>query len=189
MNKKDYEKLSYVVETLANMCSGQNKFEYGRINMLKDISQYFYSKTDPLTVRVRMIDEEIDRPKKIVQGDWIDLRAAETIEYKAGDYFKIPLGLAIELPEGYEAYIEPRSSTFGKYGFYMANEMGIVDEKFKGDNDQWEYPAHAVRDGKIEKNTRFCQFRIFEHQPDVEFEFVDTLGNPDRGGVGSTGEM
>ena len=187
MNKREREMLSYMADILGRISYGDDikSEEAGRL--LYDISPNL-KYGDTLTIRVRMIDEEIDRPKKIVKGDWIDLRAAETIEYKAGDYFKIPLGLAIELPEGYEAYIEPRSSTFEKYGFYMANEMGIVDEKFKGDNDMWQYPAHAVRDGRIEKNTRFCQFRIFEHQPDIYFEFVDTLGNPDRGGVGSTGE-
>lgn len=187
MNKHEREMLSYMAEILGRISYGDNIALEDAHKLLYDVSTDFkYGNT--LTIRVRMIDEEIDKPEKIVQGDWIDLRAAETIEYRAGDYFKIPLGLAIELPKGYEAYIEPRSSTFEKYGFYMANEMKIVDEKFKRDNDMWEYPAHAVRDGRIEKNTRFCQFRIFEHQPDVEFLFVDTLGNPDRGGVGSTGE-
>ena len=186
MNKEERRMLSYMADALARTYGDALTSE--DVDELYYIAEYIARGGDPLTIRVRMIDEEIDRPKKIVQGDWIDLRAAETIKYKAGDYFKIPLGLAIELPEGYEAYIEPRSSTFEKYGFYMANEMGIVDEKFKGDNDIWQYPAYAVRDGKIEKNTRFCQFRIFEHQPDIEFLFVDTLGNTDRGGVGSTGE-
>lgn len=186
MNKREREMLSYIARTLAKL-SYENYIEVEEANELYDIAGNF-ERNEEVLIRVRMIDKEIDRPEKIVKGDWIDLRAAETIEYKAGDYFKIPLGLAIELPKGYEAYIEPRSSTFEKYGFYMANEMGIVDEKFKGDNDMWQYPAHAVRDGRIEKNTRFCQFRIFEHQPDVEFLFVDTLGNEDRGGVGSTGE-
>lgn len=186
MNKEERRMLSYMAEVLARLSYDDNikTDEIARLYSISTDLKY----EDTLTIRVRMIDEEIDKPKKIVKGDWIDLRAAETIEYKAGDYFKIPLGVAIELPKGYEAYIEPRSSTFGKYGFYMANEMGVVDEKFKGDNDEWQYLAVATRDGKIEKNTRFCHFRIFEHQPDIEFEFVDTLGNKDRGGIGSTGE-
>lgn len=125
----------------------------------------------------------------IEQGNFIDLRAAETVELKAGEYAAIPLGVAMELPEGYEAIVAPRSSTFKKYGVIMANSIGIIDESFKGDNDEWHFLAYALRDTVIPKNERICQFRIIEHQPSIIFKSVETLGNPDRGGIGSTGRL
>lgn len=125
----------------------------------------------------------------ITQGDWIDLRAGETVEMKAGEYALIPLGVAMELPEGYEALVAPRSSTFKKYGVLLANSIGVIDESFKGDNDEWNFLAYAVRDTVIPKNERICQFRIIEHQPTIDFVSVNSLGNADRGGIGSTGTM
>ena len=120
-------------------------------------------------------------------GDWIDLRAAEDTCIKAGEYKMIPLGIAMELPKGYEAIIAPRSSTFGKYGVMLGNSIGIIDESYKGDNDEWHFIAYAVRDTIIIKNDRICQFRIIKHQPKVKIVEVDSLGNADRGGIGSTG--
>lgn len=99
----------------------------------------------------------------------------------------IPLGVAMELPHGYEALVAPRSSTFKKYGLILANSIGIIDESYKGDNDEWNFLALAVRDTKIHKNERICQFRIIQHQPLIHLEEVETLGNADRGGIGSTG--
>lgn len=122
-------------------------------------------------------------------GDWIDLRAAETMFIKAGEFKMIPLGVAMELPEGYEALVAPRSSTFKKYGIIMANSLGIIDESYKGDNDEWSFPAYAVRDTVVHKNERICQFRIIEHQPLIRLIEVERLGNPDRGGIGSTGRV
>ena len=122
-------------------------------------------------------------------GDWIDLRAAEDIEMKAGEFKLIPLGVAMELPEGYEALVAPRSSTFKKLGILMANSIGIVDESYKGDGDEWHFPAYAVKDTFIRKNERICQFRIIQHQPLIHLLEVDHLGNADRGGIGSTGRM
>ena len=121
------------------------------------------------------------------QGDWIDLRAAEDVTMKAGEYKMIPLGVAMELPFGYEALVAPRSSTFKKYGVILANSIGIIDESYKGDNDEWNFLAYAVRDTVIKKNERICQFRIIKHQPRIYPLKVETLGNPDRGGIGSTG--
>lgn len=120
-------------------------------------------------------------------GDWIDLRAAEDVYMAKGDEKMIPLGVAMELPKGYEALVAPRSSTFKKYHIMLANSIGIIDESYKGDNDEWHFPAYAVRDTFIEKNERICQFRIIEHQPKVGFVQVLHLGNPNRGGLGSTG--
>ena len=123
------------------------------------------------------------------KSDWIDLRCAERTELKAGEFRLIPLGVAMELPEGYEAHVVPRSSTFKTWGLLQANSMGIVDRSYCGDNDQWRLPVYATRDTVIEVNDRICQFRIMEHQPPIEFEECLHLGNPSRGGFGSTGRQ
>lgn len=121
------------------------------------------------------------------RSDWIDLRSAEDVEMKAGDSCIINLGVAIQLPAGYEAYIVPRSSTFKNYGIIQTNGMGIIDETYCGDEDWWKMPVYATRDTVIHKGDRICQFRIMEHQPRLVFETVDSLGNNNRGGIGSTG--
>lgn len=121
------------------------------------------------------------------KSDWIDLRAAETVEMKKGEFKLIPLGVAMEIPVGYEAHVVPRSSTFKNFGVLQVNSQGIIDNSYKGPNDQWFFPALAMRDTEIEKGSRICQFRIMENQPKLEF-VEDTLeGNDDRGGHGSTG--
>jgi dUTP pyrophosphatase len=122
-------------------------------------------------------------------GDWIDLRAAEEVHLKAGEYKLIPLGVVMELPQGYEALVAPRSSTFKKCGIVMTNSIGIIDESYKGDGDEWHFPAYAVRDTVIHKNERICQFRIMAHQPLIHLKEVETMGNKDRGGFGSTGAV
>ena len=122
-------------------------------------------------------------------GDWIDLRAAEDIEMKAGDFRLISLGVSMQLPEGYEAHIVPRSSTYKHWGIIQANHMGVIDNSYCGDNDIWKFPAIAIRDTQIYKNDRICQFRIVKKQPEFEFEEVDYLENDDRGGFGSTGQV
>lgn len=122
-------------------------------------------------------------------GDWVDLRCAVDVCMKAGEYRMIPLGVAIQLPYGFEAIVAPRSSTFIKYGVLPANSIGIIDEAYKGDNDEWNFLAYATADTHIPKNERICQFRIIRHQPTVILKTVDTLGNADRGGIGSTGRI
>lgn len=139
-------------------------------------------------IKIKYFTEEINKVEKIVKGDWIDLRAASKIELKAGEFKLIPLGVAMQLPKGYEAHIVPRSSTYKNFGIIQTNSTGIVDETYCGDNDQWFFPAYALRDTVIEVNDRICQFRIMEHQPEIEFAIVDMLGNDDRGGIGSTGK-
>ena len=126
--------------------------------------------------------------EKLPQGDWIDLRAAERVEMKAGEYKLISLGVSMKLPKGYEAHLLSRSSTFKKWGVIQANGMGIIDESYCGDNDIWRYSALAMRDTVIEKGDRICQFRIMEKMPEVTLETVEFLDGPDRGGIGSTGE-
>ena len=130
---------------------------------------------------------DIEKIKPIEKGDWIDLRAAETIELKKGEFKLIPLGIGMELPEGYEAHVVPRSSTYKNFKIIETNSMGIIDNSYCGDNDQWFFPAYALEDTIINKNDRICQFRIVEKQPKIQFEEVNELKNPDRGGHGSTG--
>lgn len=127
--------------------------------------------------------------EKIKQGNWIDLRCAEHTILFPGSYALIPLGVAMELPEGYEALVAPRSSTFKKYGVLMANSIGVIDESYCGDGDEWKFPAYATRQATIPKNERICQFRLIYRQPDCEIETVETLGNENRGGIGSTGRI
>ena len=142
-----------------------------------------------LTIKIKYFNDNIERLRYIDgKSDWIDLRAAERVELRAGEFRLIPLGIAMELPKGYEAHIVPRSSTFKQFGILQTNHCGIVDERYCGDNDQWFFPALAMRDTVIEVNDRICQFRIFAHQPTLSFTETKTLGNNDRGGIGSTGK-
>lgn len=140
-------------------------------------------------IKIRYFSDEIEHLRYIDgKSDWIDLRCAERTELKAGDFALIPLGVAMEMPEGYEAHVVPRSSTFKTWGILQANSMGIVDRSYCGDNDQWRLPVYATRDTVIEVNDRICQFRIMENQPKLEFLECEHLSGPDRGGFGSTGK-
>ena len=139
------------------------------------------------TIKIKYHTNEIDKITEIAIGDWIDLRAAETVAMNTGDFKLISLGVSMKLPEGYEAHVVPRSSTFKKWGVLQANSTGIIDNSYSGTNDIWRFPALAMRDTVINKNDRICQFRIVKRQPTVEFEEVDTLDSVDRGGFGSTG--
>lgn len=145
--------------------------------------------TESANIKVRYLSNQIEKLEYIGGGksNWIDLRAAEEVELKAGEFKLIPLGVAMQLPEGYEALIVPRSSTYKTWGIIQTNHVGVIDEKYCGDNDQWFFPARADKDTVIHVNDRICQFRIFKHQPTIAFEAVESLGNEDRGGIGSTG--
>ena len=121
-------------------------------------------------------------------GDWIDLRCAKDMYLQKDKVYAIPLGVAMELPEGYEAIVAPRSSTFKHWGIMAANSIGVIDEAYKGDEDEWHFLALATRDTYVNKNERICQFRIFEHQPTLQIIEVETLNNENRGGIGSTGK-
>ena len=140
------------------------------------------------TIKIKYM-RGVQKIERFNVGDWIDLRAAEDISLEGGQYKLIPLGVAMELPHGYEALVAPRSSTFKKHGILLANSIGIIDESYKGDNDEWHFPAYAVKDTFIHKNERICQFRIIQHQPMIHLLEVEALGNEDRGGIGSTGRM
>ena len=139
------------------------------------------------TIKIKYHEPDVLRIDKIKKGDWIDLRSAEDITLKAGEFHLISLGVSIQVPEGYESILAPRSSTFKNFGIIQTNSIGVIDESYCGDDDIWMFPAYAIRDTKINKNDRICQFRIIKHQPEVEIETVETLGNENRQGFGSTG--
>ncbi len=141
-------------------------------------------------IRIKYFTEGIEKLAYIDgKSDWIDLRAAETVELKAGDFKLISLGVAMELPAGYEAHVVPRSSTFKNYGILQVNSCGIIDGSYCGDEDLWYMPVYATRDTIVQKNDRICQFRIVENQPKLVFEEAERLGNQNRGGFGSTGKQ
>ena len=142
-----------------------------------------------MELKIKYFTDKIEKLKYIDgKSDWIDLRAAEDISLKKGDFKLVPLGVAIALPKGYEAHVVPRSSTFKNWGILQTNSCGIIDESYCGDNDQWMMPVYAVRDTEIHVNDRICQFRIFKHQEAFSFTEVDHLDAVDRGGFGSTGK-
>ena len=141
-----------------------------------------------MQIKIKYFTDKIEQLSYIDgKSDWIDLRAAETVKLKAGEFKLIPLGVAMALPKGYEAHIVPRSSTFKNFGVIQTNHMGVIDESYCGPNDQWLFPAYAVRDAVINVNDRICQFRIIEHQPKIEFVSDNLEDNLDRNGIGSTG--
>ncbi len=142
------------------------------------------------TIRIKYFTEEIEKLTYIAgKSDWIDLRAAKEVQLKRGEFALIPLGIAMELPKGYEAHVVPRSSTFKNFGILQTNSCGLIDESYCGDDDQWFFPALAVRDTVIHVNDRICQFRIMEHQPTISFEETEVLAGENRGGFGSTGKQ
>ena len=122
------------------------------------------------------------------KSDWIDLRAAEDIEFHAGEFKLVNLGISMQLPAGYEAHVVPRSSTFKNYGLIQTNSCGIIDQTYCGQNDIWRWPTYATRDVTVHANDRICQFRIVENQPKIHFDEVEFLEGEDRGGFGSTGK-
>lgn len=141
-----------------------------------------------MNIKIKYFADDME-PLTYIDGksDWIDLRAAQDMTIAAGTYIAIPLGIGMKLPIGYEAHVVPRSSTFKNFGLLQTNSMGVIDETYCGDNDQWHFPAYATRDTVIHKNDRICQFRIMEHQPTIEFTPVEHLADESRGGFGSSG--
>ncbi len=141
-------------------------------------------------IRVKYHSEEIQRLAYIDgKSDWVDLRSAEDVQLKKGEFRLISLGVSIQMPAGYEAVLVPRSSAYKSFGIIQTNHMGVIDETYCGDNDIWRMPVLAVRDTHIQVNDRICQFRIQRHQPRLVFEEVQQLENQDRGGFGSTGRQ
>lgn len=142
-----------------------------------------------MNIKIKYLSNEIDKIEKMVYGDWIDLRCAQTVSLRQGEHALIPLGVAMRLPYGYEGHIVPRSSTFKNYKIIQTNHMGVVDNSYSGDEDEWKMSVYALEDTTINVNERICQFRIVKRQPQFEFEEVETLGNKSRGGFGSTGKV
>lgn len=143
------------------------------VNFNKTIKIKYKEGVDPITI--------------LPNGDWIDLRCAEDTTLKEGEFKYIPLGVAMQLPEGFEAIVVPRSSTFAKYGILQTNSIGVIDNSYCGNNDWWHFPALAMRDTFIPKNARICQFRLLPNQMNIIMQKVNVLSNNDRGGLGSTG--
>ena len=152
--------------------------------------------TENKVIKIKYHSDDITKLEKIDIGDWIDLRASEDIFIPCNEYRLISLGISMKLPEGYEAHVAPRSSTFKNYGIIMTNSIGIIDNSYSGTNDIWRFPAYClvpqqIQDGTpgtwIHKNDRICQFRIVKKQPTINFEEVDVLDDTDRSGFGSTG--
>lgn len=142
-----------------------------------------------MNIKIKYHSNKIDKLKYIDgKSDWIDLRSAEHVVLKNGEFKLINLGVSMQLPEGYEAIIVPRSSTYRNFGIIQTNHIGVIDEKYCGDNDVYMFPALAMRDTEININDRICQFRIQKHQPCIEFKEVEMLQNENRGGIGSTGK-
>ena len=174
-----------------------------------------------LKIKVKVLTEGC-MPEINEKGDWIDLKAAKDMEFNAaqsGTLEKktvegeevgyrnvemntsyIPLGVAMKLPKGFEAIVLPRSSTPKKLGIICANSMGVIDNSYSGNEDEWKFPAIAIRETTIEEGTRICQFRIQLSQKatfwqklrwlfssGVKLVEVDSLNNESRGGFGSSG--
>ena len=139
-------------------------------------------------IKIKYLSDKIERLRYIDgKSDWIDLRAAERVVLKKGEFQLIPLGVAMQLPQGFEAHIVPRSSTFRKWGILQANSMGVIDESYCGDDDVWGFPALAMRDTTIARGDRICQFRVMRKMDKPELVTVERLDNASRGGFGSTG--
>ena len=136
------------------------------------------------TIQIQYLDDTIEKLAYIDgKSDWIDLRSAVDVELKAGEFKLIHLGIAMKLPEGYEAHVVPRSSTYKNFGIIQTNHCGIIDSSYCGPNDYWYMPAYALRDTVIHKNDRICQFRIEKNQPKLVFDEVNELSGANRGGI------
>jgi dUTP pyrophosphatase len=188
----NYQNNTAKVEVIVNQdkenCIRTTKLVESKLfNLVVIESKKSKKSNSPLKIKIKYFNRKSTRLEKIVKGDWIDLRAAETVHLKAGEFYKIYLGVAMELPYDYEAHVSPRGSTYKNYGTLQTNSVGVVDEVFKGDDDQWFVPVYATRDATIEFDDRICQFRIMKKMPKVEFETVEVLGNENRGSHGSTG--
>lgn len=141
-----------------------------------------------MEIKIKHHNKDMAKVCAIQYGDWIDLRAAERVEMRAGEFKIISLGVSMKLPEGYEAHVAPRSSTFKRWGILQANSVGVIDNSYSGENDIWGFPALAMRDTVVEAGDRIAQFRIMKKMEPVEFAEVEHMDDPDRGGFGSTGE-
>ena len=152
-----------------------------------------------MKIRIKYF-EGATKLKKISKGNWIDVYACKDIFVPLNERAMVPLGFALELPSGWEAHLAPRSSTFKTWGIIQTNSVGVVDDTYIGDNDQWHMPVYCLEgkgteliDGEeikgtwIRKGDKIAQFRIMEVMPEIQFDEVESFGNCDRGGFGTTG--
>lgn len=140
-------------------------------------------------IKIKYHVKELEKLRYIDgKSDWIDLRVAEEVKMKAGEFRLISMGISVELPKGYEMWILPRSSAFKNFGVIQTNAMGVVDESFCGDNDIIHMPILAMWDTEMHINDRIGQFRIAKHQAEIHFVEVEHLNHADRGGFGTTGK-
>ena len=190
--------LSGLPQSMINFSSNYKKAEISEMELLvkcnntsytADISRQEERRRNIVeNIKIKYFTDQIDKLTYIAgKSDWIDLRASEDVSLKQGEFALIPLGVAMELPRGYEAHIVPRSSTYKNFGVIQANHCGIVDGSYCGDGDMWRMPVIAMRDTEIHVNDRICQFRIMKNQPEIHFDEVEHLEGADRGGFGSTG--
>ena len=143
---------------------------------------------EKVTLKIKYHTDAIEKLAYIDgKSDWIDLRAARRYELKKGDWQLIDLGVSIALPEGYEAHVVPRSSTYRTWGLLQTNSCGVIDNTYSGDGDVWMVPMLATRDTVVEVGDRICQFRIMKNQPQIIFDEVEHLDGTNRGGFGTTG--
>lgn len=144
---------------------------------------------EPLQIEIRYLPEATHMDM-IEQGNWIDCYVYEDYDLKAGDFQLVNLGFSMKFPDGYEAILAARSSTFMKYGLLQANGIGVIDTSYSGPEDIWRMPVYATRDIHIDKDTRLCQFRLIARQQPVEFIEAQDDGEStqSRGGFGSTGD-
>ena len=140
-----------------------------------------------MLIKIKYHDPDIEKMGIEQHGDWIDLRSAENVTLKPGAFKIISLGVSMKLPEGYEAHVVPRSSTFKKWGLLQANSMGVIDEAYCGENDVWGFPAFSPLGSTVRKGDRICQFRIVKKMEPVTFIEVEHMEDESRGGFGSTG--
>lgn len=141
-----------------------------------------------MNFKIKYFSKDIDSITKFSKGDWIDLRSAKEVHLKKGEFALIPLGIGMILPDGYEAHLVPRSSTFKNFGIIQTNSMGVIDNSYSGEDDEWKMPVYALRDTVIKVNDRICQFRIEKRMEDIDFIEVEHLHDTSRGGFGSTGK-
>lgn len=144
-----------------------------------------------MKLRVKYL-QDATRMNKITKGNWIDVYAYQDTFVPEGERAMINLGFALELPKGWEGHLAPRSSTFKTWGVIQTNSVGVVDDTYIGDNDIWHMPVYCLQakdeNGTwIKKGDKIGQFRIMEVMPEIEFEEVESFGNQDRGGFGTTG--
>lgn len=141
-----------------------------------------------MNIGVFYLKDDSPRLKKIEHGDWIDLYADENYDLLPGDFALISLGVIIQLPEGYEAHLAPRSSTFKNFGVIQTNGVGVVDESYRGPEDIWRMPVFALRPSTIRRGDKIAQFRIMKKMEDISITEISEVIGDSRGGFGSTGK-